>query len=341
MDRRAQAGLEYLMTYGWAIVLVVAVIGVLVLVVGEPLAEPAFSSSDPTKLMIKATGVENGVATIKLQNITGGQIRVETVSNPSGFYDCEVVNVSADNTVVAGGELEIQCNVVPGASQGEVGVEYTDISGILQNTLLSGSSSGPMAAPPTGENTNYLCSDGYDNDGDNLVDCLDSDCVGFTGTGQYPDGLLCEQPEASCADSYDNDGDQGQSGGGIDCDDDDCASFPGCSEICDNGIDDDGDTDIDCFDDDCPVKTFCDPGQTKICWTQSCIDIPCPLNQDCFADLTLDGQVDNTDLSYFMAWWLQACSAGNLWCDGSDLDCSGSVNFVDYANLTGNYGPCS
>jgi len=69
MNKRAQAGLEYLLTYGWALVLVTTVVGVLVLLVGAPLEEPAFSSSDPTKLLIKGAAVNNQVATIKLQNI--------------------------------------------------------------------------------------------------------------------------------------------------------------------------------------------------------------------------------------------------------------------------------
>jgi len=190
MNKKAQAGMEYLMTYGWALVLVTTIVGVLVLLVGGPLEDPVFSSSDPTKLMIKGAAVNNQVATIKLQNITGGEIVVQSVTGGDGYYDCEYV----PTTVIAGGELEIKCAAPPEIAPGNVSVEYYDSSGFLQNSLISGGGEiEPLGAPPTGENTDYLCSEGFDNDGDSLIDCEDPDCIGHTGTGQYPDGLLCEQ----------------------------------------------------------------------------------------------------------------------------------------------------
>ncbi len=238
MNKKAQAGMEYLITYGWAIVLVAAVIGVLVLIVGQPLSETGFSSSNPTKLLIKGANVENNLATIKLQNVTGGEIKIETVSNPSGFYDCEAVNIAADNTVISGGELEIQCQTIPGASQGKINVKFTDASGLLQNILISGGGTTPMAAPPEGENTDYLCSDGYNNDSDALIDCEDPDCDTLIGCDpnhpQNPCPLpvvkYCEfETETTCDDEFDNDADEGQPGGGIDCIDSDCTSSPMCT----------------------------------------------------------------------------------------------------------------
>jgi len=221
MDKKAQAGLEYLVTYGWALVLVAAVVGTLVLIVGGPLAEPAFSSSDPTKLLLKGANVENGVATIKLQNVTGGEIEIEEISS-TGYYNCLASNTS--NTVIAGGELEILCAVPADLVQGEVAVQYADASGLVQNTLISGGGGTvPMGAPapPTGENTDYLCSDGFENDGDSLIDCEDPDCIGKTGTGQYPAGARCEfGTETSCADGFDNDGD-----GDTDTADSDCPNL--------------------------------------------------------------------------------------------------------------------
>ncbi len=59
------------------------------------------------------------------------------------------------------------------------------------------------------ENTAYLCSDGFDNDADSLVDCLDPDCDNIG---------ICEYAhEIDCSDDEDNDGD-----GLIDCMDSDC-----------------------------------------------------------------------------------------------------------------------
>ena len=53
MNKKAQAGLEYLMTYGWAIVLVASVMGALVFIVTESMASGEFRISDPTNFLIK------------------------------------------------------------------------------------------------------------------------------------------------------------------------------------------------------------------------------------------------------------------------------------------------
>jgi hypothetical protein len=57
-----------------------------------------------------------------------------------------------------------------------------------------------------------------------------------------------------CNNGIDDDGD-----GFVDCDDFDCNESPLCTfEICDNGIDDDGDGFIDCDDFDCDDFSGCD-----------------------------------------------------------------------------------
>ncbi|MCB0502964.1 MAG: hypothetical protein KDD32_09780, partial [Bacteroidetes bacterium] len=75
--------------------------------------------------------------------------------------------------------------------------------------------------------------------------------------------LSCEDETTSieiCNNGIDDDGD-----GNIDCADGDCASETNCLpvEICNNGIDDDGDGDIDCADSDCSGETICNP--VEIC----------------------------------------------------------------------------
>jgi len=62
-------------------------------------------------------------------------------------------------------------------------------------------------------------------------------------------------PVEICDNEIDDDGDTD-----VDCDDADCAADVACTgpvEICDNTIDDDGDTDIDCDDADCAADPFC------------------------------------------------------------------------------------
>ena len=54
MKNKAQAGLEYLMTYGWALVIIVTVIGVLFLVIGSPTNKFTCKSTDPTKIVLQS-----------------------------------------------------------------------------------------------------------------------------------------------------------------------------------------------------------------------------------------------------------------------------------------------
>lgn len=119
-----------------------------------------------------------------------------------------------------------------------------------------------------------VCDDGWDNDGDAIVDCADDDCDGEAGCRERNcddnvdnegDGAadcldadcdgeaLCH--EAECDDAYDNDHD-----GELDCADSDCVGLAACLEVCDDGRDNDADGLFDCEDGDCAglcVETAC------------------------------------------------------------------------------------
>ncbi|HAK60216.1 MAG TPA: hypothetical protein DCO77_07505 [Nitrospiraceae bacterium] len=69
--------------------------------------------------------------------------------------------------------------------------------------------------PPPGE-TEAICDDGIDNDGDGPIDCADPDCAGIGYCG--PEGK-----DETCSDGHDNDGD-----GDIDCADSGCAKNKSC-----------------------------------------------------------------------------------------------------------------
>ena len=97
------------------------------------------------------------------------------------------------------------------------------------------------------ENSINLCWDGFDNDGDGLVDCADPDCAEI---------ITClENTLIACNDLVDNDGD-----GLVDCFDPDCFQFNVCAErgdACADGIDNDGDGLIDCADSSCDGSGPC------------------------------------------------------------------------------------
>ena len=103
---------------------------------------------------------------------------------------------------------------------------------------------------PQREDTDALCTDGLDNDGDGDIDCADSDCA---------DLMVCT--ETDCENGIDDEGD-----GLTDCQDPDCQSTAVCRENtstrCQNSIDDDGDGLTDCEDPDCQDFAFCEPKET-------------------------------------------------------------------------------
>ncbi len=105
------------------------------------------------------------------------------------------------------------------------------------------------------------CTDELDNDGDEAVDCADSDCV---NDDACQSGVLygVAMQETDCADGLDDDADNA-----VDCEDTDCATASVCSvatdygiamaEDCQNGDDDDLDGATDCADADCAGTVEC------------------------------------------------------------------------------------
>lgn len=129
-----------------------------------------------------------------------------------------------------------------------------------------------------------ICDDNYDNDGDNKIDCADPTCASFPGcqcinaipldpcpnVGEYscgnlwrctcskvwgdpnnPGGYYCLQTEI-CNNGLDDDGD-----GKIDCKDSDCFGNSVCPEICYDHIDNNGDGKVDCADPQCTGNPWC------------------------------------------------------------------------------------
>jgi hypothetical protein len=62
------------------------------------------------------------------------------------------------------------------------------------------------------------------------------------------------------------------------------------------------------------------PGKTTI-WAESG---PLP------SDFDGNGTVEWADLKILCQWWLSRCRVGD-WCDGCDLNQSGTINFKDFA----------
>ncbi|MBN2724564.1 MAG: trypsin-like serine protease [Deltaproteobacteria bacterium] len=193
----------------------------------------------------------------------------------------------------------------------------------------------------TGEN----CTNGVDDDGDNMVDCNDPDC--------QTNANCITNPE-NCTNGVDDDGD-----GAVDCDDADCVTLSSCTERvedCTNGIDDDGDGAADCDDVDCANNANCsgtisencsngidDDGDAKI----DCNDSDCRTFSACQAPVEIcyngtdddgDGLTDCND-SDCASYVGCGMSGGEICYNGIDDDGDGKTDCGD--SDCASYSKCS
>ena len=125
----------------------------------------------------------------------------------------------------------------PGGGSGSSGDSGGDSSASGGGSSDSGGDSSDGGGGPDSET---VCDDGIDNDGNGFTDCDDFDCA---------EDPACEE---DCSDGIDNDED-----GTIDCDDLGCAHDEACAEDCSDGIDNDEDGHTDCDDYYCEEDAAC------------------------------------------------------------------------------------
>ena len=127
--------------------------------------------------------------------------------------------------------------------------------------------------------------------------------------------ILCQPPTEICDNGIDDDGD-----GFIDCEDQDCWNSGLCHEICGNGQDDDGDGLTDCEDPDCWVNGQC----PEICGDgidndndgyTDCEDSDCWIDGQC-AEICGDG-IDNDNDGY------TDCEDSDCWVNGQCAEICG------------------
>lgn len=139
MDSKGQSALEYLMTYGWALIVIAIVIGVLIFVTGSSTGGVTCQSRGQ-QLVLKewavATGV-NGVGMV-VQNATGGTIS-SVEATTGGDFAVETLAVTGSHT--AGSNV-----VLPNLSgpalrgtfdDGNVNVNFSTAGGLDANIVIS------------------------------------------------------------------------------------------------------------------------------------------------------------------------------------------------------------
>ncbi len=206
-----------------------------------------------------------------------------------------------------------------------------------------------QAAPPSCLHrcTAEACSNGFDDDGDTLVDCADSNCAA---------NPACV--ESLCANGIDDDRD-----GYADCADSDCFGKPACVEsLCANGIDDDRDGATDCADSDCEGTGACfesacsngvddDHDGATDCADSDCAGTGACAEADCSngADDDGDGFIDCDDADCQLAGHCQPAVYCGCWFDSTSPNVNNwvwrchqqsSPNFSPPYTEIWNEGPC-
>jgi len=207
MLKRAQAGLEYLMTYGWALVLIVTIVGALLFVVSAPTGELTVSSSDPSKIMVKSSVLSGGQVEVILQNVTGGSMSIGSVALGGSYSGCKLNGRDFNSSngqafifsppvvITSGSQIIFEDITYSGSGRGSIQLDYTDYAGLERRTILTGS----VAHDATGLE-DPSCGDGSCNGNENCSSC-EADCgacAPVCGDGNCNDSEDCGSCEADC-----------------------------------------------------------------------------------------------------------------------------------------------
>lgn len=152
MDKRGQAALEYLMTYGWALIVIAIVVGVLVFIVSSPAGNIVCNSSDPAKILVKASQISStatagsSIGTIKLTNLTGGDITNVLCFGDGGGFDNNATMTGCTSSVTSGAEITLLPNAGTASASAygssTIAIGYTDYASLDRNATIT--CSGPI-----------------------------------------------------------------------------------------------------------------------------------------------------------------------------------------------------
>jgi len=153
MNNRGQAALEYLMTYGWALIVIAIVVGVLVFIVSSPGQEVVCNSSDPAKVMVKASQIDNstGDGSIIITNLTGGDMSSVTVMNDTDMASGGAFagdDFTDGGTITSGAQMTLGLTGTATSgtySTSSIGIAYTDYAGFVRDANIT--CNGPITIP--------------------------------------------------------------------------------------------------------------------------------------------------------------------------------------------------
>ncbi len=151
-NKKGQSALEYLMTYGWALVVIVVVVAALVLLVGNPAEAGDICNGPGSGLNVTnqelITGTVNGVAgggwQLRVSNISGRTINFDTATptglGPEDFtirMDPVIGNLGTSTGWDANMTMSDPDYILPPGSQTNIYVTHSRIAGVEQTSALA------------------------------------------------------------------------------------------------------------------------------------------------------------------------------------------------------------
>jgi len=149
MRRKAQIGLEYLLTYGWAIIIVLAVIGGLVLAINSNRSDLLLYSSDPTKISVSGGKLEGNQVELVLRNQTGAQIQFAKVQLDGAIFtsdgtvtlnQVDITEIDSDNklTIESDGLMLFKGIKYVGSGAGKIELYFSDFASLQRYVEITG-----------------------------------------------------------------------------------------------------------------------------------------------------------------------------------------------------------
>jgi len=135
MNSSAQAGLEHLLSYGWALLLIATVIGVLLFVLSSSDSKAILSSSNPERFLLKESMVDEQSLTALLQNNTGEAIRIQKTL-PSSNYDNCTIDGKEMPKVSASKLMTLECSFLSDNPTGKITIEYRGSWGVTNSVTI-------------------------------------------------------------------------------------------------------------------------------------------------------------------------------------------------------------
>ena len=85
---------------------------------------------DSTRLLVKGANIDISTqeTTIKLQNVTGNEIIIDSVIGIEGYHSCEYT----PKIIGANKEFKVVCKIVAEANSGSIEIDFTDYEEISQ-----------------------------------------------------------------------------------------------------------------------------------------------------------------------------------------------------------------